>query len=94
MIESMKTKTNNRFLDRILKPISASLNEEAAQKLAELKVDRKTQAHVAKLARKCNEGELTPEERREYEWYVMANHFVAILKANAPVLLARKGRSA
>ena len=44
------------------------------------------------MADKCNEGELTPEERREYEMYVMANHFIAILKANARILLARNGQ--
>ena len=48
----------------------------------------------AKLAGKCNEGRLTPEERREYEMYLMANHFVAILKAEARILLDRKSRPA
>jgi hypothetical protein len=49
---------------------------------------------VNKLADKCNEGELTPEERREYETYLMANHVVAILKARARILLSRKRRPA
>jgi len=82
------------LLDRILDPVSASLNEDAAQKILALKADRKTQALVNKLADKCNEGELTPEERREYELYIMADHFVAVLKANARILLARKSPSA
>lgn len=76
------------LLDRILEPVSASLNEEAAQKILALKADRKTQALVNKLADKCTEGELTPEERRQYELYVMADHFVAVLKAKARILLA------
>ena len=38
--------------------------------------------------------ELTPEERQEYELYVLANHFVAILKAKARLLLAKKGKHA
>lgn len=59
-----------------------------------MKADRKTQARVTKLADKCNEGELTPDERHEYEMYVMAKHFIAILKAQARILLARKGRPA
>ena len=87
----MKNNRNGLFLDRILEPLSSSLNEEAAQKLLALKADRKTQARVSKLADKCNEGDLTPEERREYEMYLMANHIVAILKAQARILLARKG---
>jgi hypothetical protein len=44
-----------------------------------------------KLARKCNEGELTPTERSEYETYVMAGDIVAILQAQARLLLARRG---
>ena len=86
----MKTNGNGLLLDRILEPVSASLNLEAAQKILSLKADRKTQARVTKLADKCNEGELTAEERREYELYLMANHFVAILKAKARILLARR----
>jgi hypothetical protein len=85
---------NGRVLDRLLEPVSSSLNEEAARKLVGLKADRKTQALVAKLARKCNEGELTPEERAEYEFYVMAGEFIAVLQAKARILLARRGRSA
>ena len=90
----MKKNSNGLLLDRILEPVSASLNEEAAQKLIALKADRKMQVRVTKLAEKCNEGELTPDEQREYEMYVMANHFIAILKAKARILLARKGQPA
>ena len=90
----MRKNANGLLLDRILEPVSSSLNEEAAQKILALKADRKTQARVTKLAGKCNEGELTPEERREYELYLIANHFIAILKVKARVLLARKGQSA
>ena len=90
----MKTRENGLLLDRILEPVSSSLNEEAARKLVDLKADRKIQARVAKLADKCNEGELTPDERLEYEMYVMANHLVAVLKAKARILLGRKCQSA
>ncbi len=90
----MKNNSNGILLDRILKPISLSLNEEAARKVLGLKADRKMQARVAKLADKCTEGELTAEERREYETYLMVNHFVAVLKAQARILLGRKGQSA
>jgi len=90
----MKTHESGSLLQRVLEPVCSSLNEEAAQKLLHLKADRKTQARVAKLAEKCNEGELTPEERHEYEMYIMANHFIAILQAKARILLARKGQPA
>ena len=90
----MKNNRNGLLLERILEPVSSSLNEEAARKLLDIKADRKMQALVSKLADKCNEGSLTPEERREYEMYVMAGHFVAILKAKARILVPRKGQTA
>ena len=79
----MNKTSNGRVLDRLLEPVSSSLNEEAARKLIGLKVDRQARARVAKLARKCNEGELTAEERDEYEMHVMAGEFVAILAENS-----------
>ena len=84
----MKKPSNGRILDRILEPVSASLNVEAARKLVGLKADRKVQARVAELADKCNEGELTPAERAEYERYVTAGTMIAILQAQARLLLA------
>lgn len=83
---------NGRVLERLLEPVSSCLNEEAARKLIGLKADRKAQARVAELARKCNEGELTPEERAEYEIYVLAGEFIAILQAQARMLLAHRGQ--
>ena len=77
-------------LERLLDPVSRSLNIEAARKLAQLKADAKTQARVDELARKCNEGELTAAERSEYERYVTAGNLIAILQAKARLLLTKK----
>jgi len=90
----MSKAVNGRLLDRILEPVSSSLNEEAARKLIGLKADRKTQARVAKLADKCNEGTLTARERREYEMYVMVGHIVALLQAKARILLSNRKQPA
>ncbi len=86
----MPKTANGHVLERILEPVSSSLNDEAARKLIGLKADAKAQARVAELARKCNEGQLTAEERDEYETYVMAGEFIAILQAKARILLARR----
>jgi hypothetical protein len=85
----MNQKGNRGFLERVFKPVSSSLNEEAARKLIGLKADRKAQARIAKLADKCNEGELSPAERREYEMYIIAGQVVGVLQAQARLLLAR-----
>lgn len=85
----MSRRNGSAVLERLLDPVSRSLNTEAAQKLVRLKADAKTQARVDKLARKCNEGELTPAERDEYEGYVTAGNIIAILQAKARLLLAK-----
>jgi hypothetical protein len=59
------------------------LNEAAARKLVGMKADAKAQARIAELARKCNEGELTPDERSEYEMYIVVGDVIAILQAQA-----------
>jgi hypothetical protein len=88
----MTKSSNGSVLERILEPVSSSLNEEAARKLIGLKADRKLQARVARLARKCNEDTLPPAERRDYETYVMASEVVAILQAKARILMTRGRR--
>ena len=89
----MNKTRNGRVLHRLLDPVSASLNEEAARKLIGIRADRQSQQRVAKLARKCNEGALTDEERSEYEMYVLAGEFIAILQAKARLVLARRGQA-
>lgn len=73
-------------LERLLEPVTSSLNVEAARALLRLKADAKTQARIDKLAHKCNEGELSPLERAEYERYVTAGNLIAVLKAKARIL--------
>ena len=77
-------------LERMLEPVTRSLNIDAAQKIVRIKADRKVQARVAKLARKCNEGQLTLEEAAEYDRYIAFADFIAILQAKSRLLLAKK----
>jgi hypothetical protein len=76
-------------LDRLLDPVCRILTPAVARKLINLRLDSSAQAHIDKLARKCNEGELTDAERREYETYVSAIDFIAILQAKARARLKR-----
>jgi len=88
----MKHVVDTPVLERMLELITRSLNAEAANKLVRLKADATVQARVAQLARKCNEGELTPEEMAEYDRYIAFADFIAILQAKARLLLAKKPR--
>lgn len=86
----MKTISKTNVLERMLKPVGQSLSIAAARKLVRIKADSKTQARVSELARKCNDGELTPAERVEYEQYVAAGNMIAILQAQARIRLAKR----
>src|SRR2546422_7293599 len=86
----MSHRNGTAILERLLDPVSRSLNIEAARKLVRIKADAKTQARVDELARKCNEDELTLRERAEYERYVTAGNLVAIFQAKARLLLGKK----
>ena len=74
------------FLENIVEPLSRCFTPEVAQQVAELQADDQLQARVDILAEKCNEGQLTPEEREEYELYVRAGNFLALLQAKARAL--------
>jgi hypothetical protein len=79
-------------LDRLLDPVAGILSPEVARKLAKLRSARATQAKIDKLARRCNQGELMEAERREYEAWVQAIDFIAILQAKARVSLKRAAK--
>ena len=48
---------------------------------------------IEELSAKSTEGELSEEERAEYEGYVRANNFIAILRRQARQILSANDRS-
>jgi hypothetical protein len=75
------------FLDRVLDPVGSALGPEAAQRLIALRANPEVQQRVDELAERANEGEITPEERSEYEALITAATIVGILQAKARALL-------
>jgi hypothetical protein len=71
------------FMDRVLDPLAACLNREAALSILDLRIDPEIQARVEVLAEQANEGTLTPDERAEYLSYVEAADVLAIFKLKA-----------
>ncbi len=65
------------------------LTVEQATSLIAYRGDGPLRTRIDELAQKCDEGDLTEEEKAEYEGYVRANKFVATLQAKARKLLAR-----
>jgi hypothetical protein len=57
--------------------------------LLRLRADPQLQARIEALADKSTEGQLTPEEREEYEALIRVGQFVSLRQANARRLLAQ-----
>ena len=79
-------------LDRIVDPVSRCLTPEVARNLVALRADPDLQERVNWLAARSNEGELTAEERDEYELFVRAGEIVEVLQAKARKLLRQPPR--
>lgn len=73
-------------------PAHPIFSEEGARRLISFRCDDETQARMEELARKCNEGTLTPDENREYESWVRDGTFISVLQAQARLFL--KGKTA
>ena len=76
-------------LRRLVESLGDCLTEETARRLLALKADRKLQQRIDRLARKNQQGKLTPEEREELRSYVSFGTFVSILKSKARQQLAK-----
>lgn len=77
-------------LSQLLEPVGQMMPPEFARKLAALRATPEVQARIDELADKCNEGDLTPEERAEYDAYIDAIDVISILQAKARGVLARQ----
>ncbi len=83
----MATIADLTAFDRGVDPILDFFSVEQARALAAYRGDDALRARIEELASKNTEGELTESERAEYEGYIQANKFVAILQAKAKKFL-------
>jgi hypothetical protein len=84
----MRPQEEALILDRLFEPMTRIMTPEFASRLIGLRADPVVQDRIDSLADKCNDGELTSDERAEYEMYVSFIDFMAILQAKARRLLA------
>jgi hypothetical protein len=75
-------------IDKMLDQFSGCLNAEAARRVVDFKIDSETQALVAALGEKANQGRITDEELDAYKSYVEVADFITILKLKAKQLLS------
>lgn len=83
----------NDAFDRAVAPVISLLSRDQAAKIADFHADEALQLKIEELARKANEGELTAEEREEYEGYAQANRFLAVFQAQARRKIAAETKS-
>jgi hypothetical protein len=81
------TSFDTMAFDRATDGILQFFTREQAEALVAYRGDRTLRRKIERLARKCNEGELSDQERAEYQGYVQANKFIATLQAKARKLL-------
>ena len=66
--------------DRGVRPVAQIVFPEKAQAVLGFRPDPELQRRIDELAEKSTESLLTEAERAEYECYVRANKFIAILQ--------------
>ncbi len=85
----MATTVETAALDRMLDALGRCLSPESAQQVIELRADSGLQARLEVLAGKSTNGELTVDERAEYETYIRALDFITVLQSKARAALRR-----
>ncbi|HVA50340.1 MAG TPA: hypothetical protein VNH11_28555 [Pirellulales bacterium] len=85
----MATVFDRSAFDRVTDPIFRLFTQEQARAIVDFRGDDGLAQRAEELARKCNEGDLTDDERAEYEAYARANSFIAVMQAKARRLLNR-----
>ncbi len=79
----MITTPESAAFDRGVRPVLQIVLPDKAEAVLSFQTDPELQRRIEELAAKSTEGQLTEEERAEYEGYVRANKFVAILQRQA-----------
>ena len=82
-LRAMSASAANPAVENVLNAVEACLDATSAEALARLRAPAELQARIEALAERCTEGQLTEDEREEYETLVRLGNFVGILQARA-----------
>jgi hypothetical protein len=85
----MASTVETAALDRMLEAVGRCLTRESAEQVVVLRADPQLQSRLDELAGKSSDGTLSDDERSEYETYVRALDFIAILQSKARASLGR-----
>jgi hypothetical protein len=79
----MSTQSETTAFERGVRPLLQILLQDKAETVLNFCPEPALQDRIEELAAKSTEGELSVPERAEYEGYVRANKFIAILQRQA-----------
>ena len=77
-------------IDRFLDPVTECLTPEVAERIVNLQLDHEMQVRLDELAEKANRGQLSDNERSEYEEYVEGMDLIGLFKAKARKILRQR----
>lgn len=86
-------KRSRAILDRLVDPVVRTFTPDVARALVRLRAEPAVQARIDLLARKCNRGEMSTNEREEYETSIRFASYLAILQSKARKLLRERERA-
>ncbi len=71
------------LLEALAESVAACLDATSLRAIANLELDSRTRRRLDKLADKANEGQLTPEERAEYQRFIGVSEFLGLAQLRA-----------
>ena len=81
--------TETTFLSQLLDSVGECFTPEVASRIADLRTSAQFEERLEYLGDRCTEGQLTSEEKEEYESYVQIINFISILQAKARKIRAQ-----
>lgn len=78
------------ILDELLDSLTHCFTPAVAEDVVNLRYDSRVQQKLEDLRQKANEGLLSATEKREYETFIEAVDFIAILQAKSRQMLQEK----
>ena len=74
---------NVSSLDALMSSVANCLEGRSLQSIVDLRASPQAEERIAWLAERANEGQLTDDERKEYESCVLFSNFVGVLQSKA-----------
>ena len=75
--------STTEILEQVLHPFVDCLTPEAARTIVALRANPAAQERLDQLAERANEGQLTAQERAEYEKFRATFHMITLLQSKA-----------